>query len=66
MDIAIQQTTKEIDRILKRNRLTWEDLIRNYRKRNIWQEVKGIWAKKKIGPLRYERKIRKELDISSR
>ena len=67
MTEKIKETTKEVDKILKRNRLSWNDLMQAYRnnivKRDIWEEVRGMWANKKINPLQYERKIRRELEI---
>ena len=56
----------EVDKILKRNRLGWEELIKAYRasiaKKDIWEEVRGMWAQKKMNPLQYERKIRQEME----
>lgn len=67
MTEKIKETTKEVDKILKRNRLSWNELMQAYKanivKMDIWEEVKGMWAKKKINPLQYERKIRQEMEI---
>lgn len=66
MTEKLKETTKEVDKILKRNRLGWEELIKAYRtskaQRDVWEEVRGMWAKKKINPLQYERKIRQEME----
>lgn len=67
MTEKIRETTREVDKILKRNRLSWNELMQAYRanivKMDIWEEVRGMWAKKRINPLQYERKIRQELEI---
>lgn len=63
----IQQATEAIEQVLKNYNLGWAELVRycekiKTKKRDIWQEVHGMWANKKINPISYERKIRKEME----
>ena len=71
--IKIQEIARKIDELIKRNKVSWFDVFRELerrkiapkkkiRKKDIWEEVKGMWSKKKIDPLQFERKIRKELE----
>lgn len=55
-----EEITKEIEKMLTHKGWSWGEVLSVCKKNNIWQEVKGMWAEKKIDPLKYEKKIRKE------
>ena len=62
MNQNIKETTQQIDEILRSRNITWEQILRDYQKNilkgDIWQDVKGIWSKKKIDPVEYQRVVR--------
>ena len=79
-----QEIVRKIDELIKRNKVSWIEVFKElekrktfprkkFEKKDIWEEVKGMWSKKKIvertagmlgksfpSGIAYERKIRKE------
>jgi len=72
--IKTQEIIRKIDELIRKNKISWFEVLKELerrkailpkkkiRKKDIWEEVKGIWSKKKIDPLKFERRIRKELE----
>ncbi len=73
-EIKIQAVKEEVRNVIKRHGLTPRDIgmglyledysstSRRAEQDKLWESLKGMWKHKKIDPIKYQRKIRKELE----
>lgn len=74
--MQIKEMKKQIEQVLARRGLSLEDFLiyihsqeypntRNKKlktKKELWDELRGIWTNKKIDPLKYQRQLRAEFE----
>ena len=71
-EIKIRQAQKEVQKIVERYGLVWNDVLYLSWKRDeqrerkaqdeVLERLRGMWKHKKVDPIKYQKKIRKELE----